>query len=121
MTIFFQIGWALLCIAWNMGGKWMISQGGRPPGPTASWAAAGIVACFAIIFWMYRNNRRAIPYVIVSAVGALLAAYAVYGGFTQDKTFWPSEFWRWAGIILNVVGAIACLSSVLKKLQQLIN
>ncbi len=55
-----------------------------------------------------------VPYIFLSGLTALLAFVAVYGGFTQNPDLWASESWRWGGIILNGIGAIAGVMAILK-------
>lgn len=117
MLRIFQIGWAVGCIVWNMYGLYLVSVGQRPIGPTASAVAAGLCAIFAVLFWWFLKKNLKWPYIILCAVATLMAGIAVYGAFTKDLSLWPSEGWRWAGILLNGMGMIACVAGILKALN----
>jgi hypothetical protein len=111
-TLRIQILWALLCIAWNAYGLWLVSNDQKPFAPTASLIAAILCLVFAVLFWIFYQKKLKWPYIILSLISAIFAAYAVYGGFSQDPSLWSSESWRWAGIILNGMGALAGLAAV---------
>jgi hypothetical protein len=115
MVLFFQIFWAIGCIAWNMYGLYLISNGQHPIGPTASALVAGLCAVFALLFWWFVKRNCKWPYVFLSAATVVLAGIAVYGGFTKDASQWPSESWRWAGIVLNGTGMIAGITGIVMK------
>lgn len=117
MIVVFQVLWALGCIAWNVYGLYLINQGLAPIGPTASSAAAVICAAFAVLFWRFTSKHNKWPYIILSAVAALMALITIYGAFTKDPSLWLSEAWRWAGIILNGIGGIACIAGIIKTLN----
>lgn len=117
MTVFIQIVWALLCVAWNAYGLWLISIGQKPIGPTASLNVALLSIVFAVLFWFFYHKKLKLSYIILSALTAILAAYAVYGGFTQEHSLWPSESWRWFGIILNGVGSLAGIVAITKAVK----
>ena len=117
MTVFIQIIWALLCVAWNAYGLWLISFGQKPIGPTASLTVALLSIVFAVLFWVFHSKKLKLPYIILSASTAFLAAYAVYGGFIQEHSLWPSESWRWFGIILNGIGALAGIAAIAKAVK----
>lgn len=57
--------------------------------------------------------RWPVVYAALSAVAALMALAAVVNAFVQDPALWPSEFWRYAGAVLNGAGCLACLTAVL--------
>ncbi|VXB16499.1 conserved membrane hypothetical protein [Flavobacterium sp. 9R] len=113
MTLKLQILWSILCVAWNGLGLYRISQGERPIGPTASLAVAIMTAVFAFLFWFFYNQKLKIPYLLLSGLAALMAAYAVYGAFSQDPSLWPSELWRWAGVVLNGMGFLAGIKALM--------
>lgn len=114
MVLFFQIFWAIGCIAWNMYGLYLISNSQQPIGPTASALGAGLCAVFAFLFWYFLKNNLKWPYIILSAVAALMAGFVIYGSFTKDLSLWPSEGWRWAGILLNGIGMIAGIGGIIQ-------
>jgi hypothetical protein len=117
MIVFIQIAWALLCTAWNGYGLWLISKGEQPIGPTASALLAFVCIVFAILFWFFQSRHLKWPYIFLSGLTAIMASYAVYGAFTQDPSLWPSEIWRWRGILLNGAGALASMIAIIKSLQ----
>jgi O-antigen/teichoic acid export membrane protein len=117
MIIGLQIIWALFCVAWNGYGLWLVEYGHQPVAPTASLSVAILCFVFALIFWFFYKKRLKWPYIILSALTVLLASYAVYGGFSQDPALWKSESWRWFGIILNGVGALAGIFAVNKAFK----
>lgn len=99
----------LLCIIWNGAGLWQISKGWQSIGPTASWTAIAFMsALFSImLLTVYRNWRPA--YFLASALACFVAVSAIQGGLTKDVSFWPSEFWRYAGIAVNGIGVAGFL------------
>lgn len=111
-----QIFWGIGIAAWNAYGMVQLQQGGAPPGPTSSWLVAGFGLVIAFIFgkdvildkWLYS---------LFSLFCCVLGFVAVYGAFTKDPSLWPSEGWRWAGIILNGIGFIACLAGIITSLN----
>lgn len=107
-----QIAWALLCVAWNAYGLWLVSNDQKPVAPTASLMAAILCLVFAVLFRVFFQQQLKWPYIVLSLLSALFAAYAVYGGFSQDRSLWASESWRWAGIILNGMGALAGFAAI---------
>lgn len=116
MIVTLQILWAIGCIAWNMYGLYLISEGQRPIGPTASAVGAVLCAAFAFLFYWFLKKNLKWQYIILCAVAALMAGFVIYGSFTKDLSLWPSEGWRWAGILLNGMGVIACVAGILKVL-----
>jgi fluoride ion exporter CrcB/FEX len=115
MIVSFQIIWALGCIAWNAYALYLIKQGLPPIGPTASAIGAALCAAFALLFWWLSSKHLRWPYIILSAIAGFMAAFTIYGAFTKDPSLWPSESWRWAGIILNGVGVVACIAGIIKS------
>jgi hypothetical protein len=106
-----QIVWALLASLWNVAGVSLIAQGQRPLGPTATMA--GAITLIVIVAVLLVTVRRApLIYAAVSGVAALIALGAVVNAFRQDPALWPSEFWRYAGAVLNAVGFVAGAAAV---------
>lgn len=104
-------------MAWNIAGTALIARGLRAPGPTASYAAAALLAVLAVLLWWSRPHHRLL-YIALSAGCGVLAALAVYQALTADPALWPSEFWRYAGIALNGAGALAALLAVAGALRR---
>jgi hypothetical protein len=101
-----QFAWALLASAWNVAGVVLLANGARSPGPTASLLAAFILVLIGIGL-VAALSRSALAYGALSGVSTLMAAAAVYNALTADPSLWPSEFWRYAGMLLNGAGAAA--------------
>jgi peptidoglycan/LPS O-acetylase OafA/YrhL len=105
------VAWAILAALWNFGGAWQIARGLPSPGPTAS-ALAGVVLLAIAALLGVSVRRWPTVFVLLAAVAGLGALVGVVGAFTQDPALWPSELWRWAGIVLNGVGGAAALAAV---------
>ena len=109
---------ALLVIVWNITGLWLLSQGKPALGPTATWVGAVVFAVLmAIYFLLYKKGFETL-FIIVVTIGALLGSMAIYGAFTKDPGLWPSEFWRYAGVVVNglgVLGFVFGLKSFFKR------
>jgi peptidoglycan/LPS O-acetylase OafA/YrhL len=106
------VAWALLAALWNFGGSWQLARGLQAPGPTASTLAGLVLLAIAagLIVAVRRWPKR---FVLLACVGGLAALVGVVGAFTQDPALWPSESWRWAGIVLNGVGFVAAVAAVI--------
>jgi hypothetical protein len=110
------VAWAALCVFWNTYGAIQISMGGRALGPTATFAGAGfIVLLGAILIATNRLWPRIYPWIAVLA--AALAAVTIWNAFKLDPLLWPSEFWRWAGIVLNGFGVGGAALAVIGALS----
>lgn len=109
MALASQLLHVALCVAWNALGLWQKSQGVQTIGPTASFGAIVFVLLLGtgLVFLLRKGAET--PYLLLSMLGLLMSALAIHGGFTKDLSSWPSEFWRWAGIIVNSVGVIGFL------------
>lgn len=101
-----QLFHALLCIIWNLIGVWQLSKGLPAIGPTASIAAIGIILVLSGLLIEGVRSKHVALYLGVSGLIFLAAVSAIYGGFTKDPSFWPSEAWRYAGIIVNAIGLV---------------
>lgn len=106
-----QVAWAILSAIWNIAGVVLIAQGLRAPGPTASITVAIVLLALAVAFAV-TVRRWSVVYLLVSIVGGLAAIAAVVKGFTADPALWPSEFWRYAGVVLNGVGSVASVLAI---------
>ena len=106
-----QVAWAILAAAWNLAGVALIARGLRAPGPTASASAAivlvGIAALVALSI-----RRWPLAYLLLSVAAGVMALAAVVNAFVQDPALWPSEFWRYAGALLNGIGVLAAVGAV---------
>jgi hypothetical protein len=115
-TLPVQVGWAVLAATWNFVGVWLIAQGARAPGPTAS-LAAGILLLVVGAGFVVSATRWRVVYLLLSALAVLMALAAVAIAFTADPARWPSEFWRYAGAVLNGVGGLASALAVVARLR----
>jgi hypothetical protein len=110
------VTWAALCVFWNAYGAIQLSTGGRALGPTASWSGAGfIVVLGALLIVTSKLWPRIYPW--ISLLAAALAALTIWNAFKLDPSLWPSEFWRWAGIVLNGFGVGGAVIAVIGSLN----
>lgn len=107
-----------LCVVWNGLGLWQKSQGIQTIGPTASSGAILFVLLLGAGLVLLLRKGAETPYLLLSLLGLLLSALAIYGGFTKELSNWPSEFWRWAGIIVNAVGVIGFLLALITYIHR---
>jgi hypothetical protein len=114
--VWVQLAWALLAAAWNVAGVVLIANGARAPGPTASLFGAAVLIAIGVGL-VATFNRSAIIYAGLSIVSAAMAGAAVYNALTADPSLWPSEFWRYAGIMLNGVGSFAGGAALINLLR----
>jgi hypothetical protein len=108
----------LLCIVWNGVGLLQQARGLKTIGPTASWGAIGFVILLGAGLVGLSRKGPALGFLALSAVGMLLAVVAIHGGLTKDASNWPSEFWRWAGIVVNSFGVMAFLLALATYLRR---
>ena len=105
------VAWAVLAALWNFGGAWQLARGLPSPGPTASTLAGlillGIAAGLGVTV-----RRWPMGFLLLVVVAGLAALVGVVGAFRQDTAVWPSESWRWAGIVLNGTGFAAAAAAV---------
>jgi glucan phosphoethanolaminetransferase (alkaline phosphatase superfamily) len=110
------VAWAALCVFWNTYGAIQLSMGGRALGPTATLSGAVfIVLLGAILIVTSRLWPRIYPWIALLA--AALAALTIWNAFKLDPSLWPSEFWRWAGIVLNGFGVGGAVIAVIGSLS----
>lgn len=107
-----QVAWALLAALWNFAGVARVRSGGRALGPTAS-IAGGLVLVVAAAALPFVLGRWPLVYGVLSGLFGLVALGAVANAFRADRSLWPSEFWRYAGAVLNAGGALAAAAAVI--------
>ena len=107
-----QVAWALLSALWNVAGVYLVAQGLRAPGPTASLTAALLLIAIAVALYA-AVDRASLLYAALSGIATFMALAAVVNAFVQDPALWPSEFWRYAGAVLNGAGFVAGAAAVL--------
>jgi hypothetical protein len=116
ISLFVLVAWAALCVFWNTYGAIQLSMGGRALGPTATLSGAGfIVVLGALLIVTNKLWPRIYPWIALLA--AALAALTIWNAFKLDPSLWPSEFWRWAGIVLNGFGVGGALIAVIGSLN----
>jgi hypothetical protein len=105
------VAWAVLAALWNFGGAWQLARGLPSPGPTAS-TLAGLVLLGIAVGLGIAIGRWPAVFVLLATVAGLAALVGVVGAFVQNPALWPSELWRWAGILLNGAGFVAAAAAV---------
>lgn len=106
------VAWAVLAALWNFGGAWQLARGLPAPGPTAS-PLAGLVLLLIAVGLGVAVRRWPAVFVLLATVAGPAALFGAVGAFVQDPALWPSELWRWAGIVLNGVGFAAAVAAAL--------
>lgn len=97
--------WAILCAVWNAYGAVQLSSGGQALGPTATIMGAVLALALAVLL-IISFRKRPSAYRWLTLVPCALAAMTIWSAFRLDPALWPSEFWRWAGILVNVLGVV---------------
>lgn len=110
-ALFVQVAWAVLSVAWNFAGVRLLVSRARAPGSTASLGAAVVLLAIAAML-VHLVDRWPLLYAVATVVPVLFAAAAINNAFTASPSFWPSDFWRWAGIVLNGAGFLAALAAI---------
>jgi hypothetical protein len=111
-----QVTWAILAALWNFAGVALVRGGGRALGPTGS-IAGGLVLVVAAAGLPIVLGRWPLAYGVLSGLFGLVALGAVVNAFRADPSLWPSEFWRYAGALLNAVGAVAAGAAVIAPVR----
>ncbi len=106
-----QLAWVTLCVVWNVAGVYSVSVGMRSPGPTASLGAAALLVAIGAVLLLTRL-KWPVAYIIASVFTLVMAGAAVLNAFTADPMLWPSDGWRWAGVILNGAGFVAAILAI---------
>ena len=112
---------ALLSALWNVAGVWLLAHGERPLGPTASLSVVGVLVLMMLAYGLSYAKGYQKTFFFLVTLGALSGVFAIYGALTKDVTLWPSEFWRYSGIIINsiaVVGFVWTLFTQLFNVQR---
>jgi hypothetical protein len=110
-SLWILVVWGCLCAAWNAYGAMQIANGQPALGPTATYAGAGLALSLAVLFFV-TAGRWPIVYKILAGLGAAVAAMTVWNAFVLDPSNWPSEFWRWAGVLLNLGGVLGAALAI---------
>lgn len=111
-----QVTWAILAALWNFAGVALVRGGGRALGPTAS-IAGGLVLVVTAAALPFVLARWPLVYGVLSGLFGLVALGAVVNAFQADPALWPSEFWRYAGALLNAAGAVAAAAAVIAAVR----
>ena len=102
----FMVLHAFLAALWNVIGVWLISEGQSPLGPTASLTGVTILAILILAYiWTLKKGYEK-TFSVLASIGAVVGLLTIYGALTKDPSLWPSEFWRYAGIVVNSLAAI---------------
>lgn len=112
LAMWLLVGWGILCAAWNAYGAAQIANGLPAPGPTATYAGAGLALMLSVLF-LVTVGRWPLIYRILAGIAAAVAAVTIWNAFILDPSNWPSALWRWSGVGLNAVGLGAAVWAVL--------
>lgn len=104
-AITFQLLHIFLSVAWNLAGVYLQAIEEQPLGPTASFSTVMVLIGLAALL-LISVNRRLWLYLCVSTVLLLGAVSAIHGGIVKPSSLWPSEAWRFAGIVVNLIGVV---------------
>lgn len=111
-----QVLWAVLAAAWNFAGVALARGGGRALGPTATVAGGAVLVAGAVAL-PYLVARWPLIYGLLSGLFGVIALGAVVNAFRADPSLWPSEFWRYAGAVLNGFGFLAAVAAVIATVR----
>lgn len=114
LPIKLQLSWISMSILWNITGIILVSKGKRALGPTASWTAIAVLLILAIALVVSYQKKWSVFYLLLTFLGGAMAFIAVRNAFIQDILLWPSEFWRYTGIVVNSFGIFAALFAVVR-------
>ena len=103
---------AIFVILWNIVGMYLLSQNKQALGPTASWLGVALFFVLIVIYTLSIQKKYYKLFVLFVTIGAILGTFAIYGALTKDHSLWPSEFWRYAGILVNLLGVIGFSLSI---------
>ena len=104
-----MVSHAILVIVWNLVGVWLLSNNKSALGPTATIIGAVVFSLFIVAYlYSYSKGLKKV-FVFLITIGALFGSFAIYGALTKAPNLWPSEFWRYAGIGVNLLGIIGFL------------
>lgn len=118
IALLLQAAWAIASALWNFYGAFQISKGLPALGPTATYGG-GILALALLAALVVSVRRWPLVYVILSAAGGLIALITVANAFTADPALWPSDFSRYAGMVINGVGVIGAALGIARAAGQL--
>jgi len=110
-ALYVQLIQLALTLVWNIAGVILISRGLRALGPVASLAVAAIALVFGIVL-VVSLRRWPVLYGVFSVVIGLMAIWSVVNAFTANPALWPSDFWRYAGAAVNVIGIVGFVMAV---------
>lgn len=108
MALYLQLPHLALSAIWNVAGVMLIAQGLTAPGPTASLLTASLLILFAAL--MLLGAVRYWPlYLLVTLLVLIAASMAIFSAFYKPASLWPSDFWRYTGVLLNLTGVIGAI------------
>ena len=107
-ALWLQLPHLLLSAVWNIAGVVLISYGQPAPGPTASLETAGLLIAMSGLMILGAQRYRTL-YLAVTLVALVGALAAIGPAFYKPASLWPSDFLRYAGVLLNSLGVIGAL------------
>lgn len=97
---------ATLAILWNVAGLWLMSQGKDDLGPQATYAAVVLLVLLIIGYFVSLKKGFDTIYVFFAFVAFIISFYGIATGLTRSHSLWTSEFWRYTGMLIHVLGII---------------
>ena len=55
---------------------------------------------------------------LMAFAGALVGALTIYSALTKEHSLWSSEFWRFAGIVVNFLAVVGFIFTVKQFFQK---
>ena len=111
-ALYVQFLYAFLVIIWNAVGLWQRSEGLVSIGPTASTSVIAFALTLVVALYLLVNVGAQKFYMMTSLVILVVASLAIFSAFTKDLNLWTSEFWRWAGVLINSIGVASFFLAV---------
>jgi len=81
-------------------------------GPTASLTGVAVLAILILAYIVTLKKGYEKSFLLLAFVGALVGLLTIYSALTKEHTLWPSEFWRYAGIVVNSLAAIGFVFTI---------
>ena len=97
----------LSCI-WNIVGVILILMGMPALGPTASLTMVAMLVGFAALLIVGAQRWKWL-YVLLSLLLLAGTLATIFPAFTKPPSLWLSDFWRYAGVALNSLGAVGAM------------
>ena len=107
-----QLGHLLLSCLWNLTGVYLIQHGQQALGPTASLTTSALLIFFAILLILGATKYPKL-YLGISVIVMAGALSAILPAFHEDPGLWPSDFWRFSGVVLNGFGVAGAVLGIM--------